>query len=199
VFSIDDNVSFCEKLQEVNIPSTVTSIGTGAFARCRALKNVELPDGLLTLNDDAFSNCEAFTEITIPGSVKNIEDDAFRGCTSLKTVVIEEGVEYIGRYAFYYCDALENVSIPSTVATIDSDAFSWCRKMQTIVIPANVTCILGQIFNQSYNIVHVYCEAESKPDNWASNWYKSLSEYKIHWANEWEYVGGVPTLKAVTE
>ncbi len=62
-------------LTEVNIPSSVTTIGNKAFYKAR-LTNVTLPDGLTTIEDNAFYYVPLQT-LDIPGSVSSIGQQAF--------------------------------------------------------------------------------------------------------------------------
>ena len=50
-------------------PSTVTSIGTGAFAYCGKLTTVIIPNSVSTIGEQAFQACDAITSIVIPTNV----------------------------------------------------------------------------------------------------------------------------------
>lgn len=86
------------------IPSSVTSIGDGAFAGCTALSSVVIPDGVTSIGDRAFEGCTALTSIVIPDSVTSIGDHAFYGCTSLRSVVIPDGITSIEEFTFCGCN-----------------------------------------------------------------------------------------------
>ena len=68
------------------IPSSVTSIGEGAFSRCTSLKEIVIPSSVTSIGDDAFGGCMSLTEIIIPNSVTSIGNSAFGDCTSLKEI-----------------------------------------------------------------------------------------------------------------
>lgn len=53
------------KLKEILIPSSVKSIGSGAFYMCYSLKNVSIGNGIQAINSYAFSSCDALETITI--------------------------------------------------------------------------------------------------------------------------------------
>lgn len=52
----------CEKLKgHLIIPSTIKEISEGVFAYCSSLENVSIPSSVTTINIRAFSNCKGFT------------------------------------------------------------------------------------------------------------------------------------------
>ena len=66
-----------------HIPSTVTSIGNGAFGYCRQLTNVEIPDSVTDIGKSAFEGCFNLENIKIPSSVTSVLEHAFHYCNSL--------------------------------------------------------------------------------------------------------------------
>ena len=76
------------------IPSSVTSIGNGAFGYCTSLESVMIPDSIASIGVFAFSNCYALTSVTIPKSVTSIGSFAFALCNKLKAVTIPNGLKY---------------------------------------------------------------------------------------------------------
>ena len=59
------------------IPSSVTSIGIGAFSGCFNLTDVTIPEGVTSIGDYAFEYCPNLSSVTIPSSVSSIGDYAF--------------------------------------------------------------------------------------------------------------------------
>ena len=57
----------CRKLEEVEIPQGVTTIGSYAFHRCHALKRIVLPPSVEELGDCVFLYCDSLTEARISG------------------------------------------------------------------------------------------------------------------------------------
>ena len=114
------------------IPTSVTSIGDGAFYKCNSLTSIEIPAGVTSIGDDAFYYCISLTSIEIPASVTSIGDYAFSGCTSLTSIVIPSGVTSIGDSAFRYCTSLTSIVIPAGVTSIGDKAFSYCSKLTDV-------------------------------------------------------------------
>lgn len=71
VISIGDKAfCFCNSLESITIPNSVTSIGEGAFNGCTNLESITIPDSLTFIGDEAFSGCESLS-ITFHESMKN--------------------------------------------------------------------------------------------------------------------------------
>ena len=105
------------------IPSSVTSIGQGAFLSCTGLTGVTIPSSVTSIGSSAFSYCTALTGVTIPSSVTSIGTYAFQGCTALTGVTIPSSVTSIGSYAFYNCTTLATIAFMGNAPTEGSNAF----------------------------------------------------------------------------
>ena len=75
----------------MNIPSSVTAIGSKAFYGCTNLTEINIPDGVTEIGGLAFYRCE-FTEVTIPASVTKIGARAFVHCTYIQSVTFDDPV-----------------------------------------------------------------------------------------------------------
>lgn len=97
--------SYNGEIKSVIIEKGITGIRTpespppmpGAFAGCKNLTNVIIPNGFLSIGDEAFAGCTNLTVITIPDSVTDIGDDAFGGCNNLTVCCSADS--YAARYA----------------------------------------------------------------------------------------------------
>lgn len=96
-------------IERIKVSNQVKKIEHGAFAICRNLKNVELPEGLESLGIDAFGECIELQFIELPSTLKNIDRGVFWRCTNLQKIEIPAGVESIGEYVFFHCDSLKDV------------------------------------------------------------------------------------------
>ena len=135
---------------EVVIPSeidgkTVTSIDDDAFRNNEKLKSVKLPDALIGIGVEAFAFCKSLESVNIPEGIKDFSP-AFRGCEKLKTVVIPVGVERIDQGMFSDCISLENVTLPNSLKIIDGGAFENCISLKSISIPNGVAEIGANAF-----------------------------------------------------
>lgn len=86
----------CNNLVEVRLPSTLKTIGWGAFFGDNSLRKIDLPNGVTEIGICAFGNCSNLSNINIPKSVVKIGASAFTECNNLfkleiaKTVDIEK-------------------------------------------------------------------------------------------------------------
>ena len=69
-----------------SIPTSVTSINTGAFADCRSLTSIAIPESVVYIGYEAFSGCNSLTSVVIPNSVTSIGYDAFAWCERLTDI-----------------------------------------------------------------------------------------------------------------
>eukprot|EP00980_Cylindrotheca_fusiformis_P012505 scaffold3073_cov66-Cylindrotheca_fusiformis.AAC.20 len=133
-----DNGAFlgCASLRKVVFCSVSTKLGEAAFANCRGLLSVELPEkGFQVIESDLFSACESLTTVKIPSSVIKIGEDAFYRCRSLTSIDFPIGLVEIGVGCFHGCLSLETLRIPSTVSSIGYGAFEHCTGLKYIILP----------------------------------------------------------------
>lgn len=69
------------------------------------MSNINIPDSVSVIGSMAFFNCTNLTDISIPDSVNEISSGTFFNCSKLKNVDIPKSVTYIEEYAFGYDDA----------------------------------------------------------------------------------------------
>ena len=122
----------------------VANIGYKAFAECRSLTSVSIPDNVTSIGDNAFAGCSSLTSVNIPDGVRSIGVAVFAGC-SLTSVKIPNSVTSIGDYAFSFC-RLSSVNIPSSVTSIGEYAFFECNSLTSVSIPNSVKSISKSTF-----------------------------------------------------
>lgn len=140
----------------ITVPEGITEIISPlAFANMSTLKTVNLPSTLTTIGYGAFSN-SGIESIVIPASVtiiqeapsSNVNYGLFSGCTSLKSVEIQGNWDAIPDYTFYNCTALETVKFPASVTAIGNQAFQDCSALKTVDL-SNIETIGEQAFRES--------------------------------------------------
>ena len=92
---------FSKVTKKIVIGSQVTFIPRDAFEDFENITSLELPEGLMTIQDYAFSGCEKLQNLKLPVSLRRIENSAFSRC-GFEKIEIPESVERIGDYAFGY-------------------------------------------------------------------------------------------------
>ena len=162
-------LSFCNQIQSVTIPESVTSIGKSAFehcsnldsliingvatsmigayafASCTSLTSLSLVGSFQTIGDSAFVNC-GMTSLTIDATITSIEKYAFssRFLTSLS---LTGNVQKIGDYAFANCTSLTSLSLTGNVQKIGDHAFDSCSSLYTVTLPKSLTSIGSYAFD----------------------------------------------------
>lgn len=141
------------KLQTVSIPTSVVSIGFGAFQGCSNLREVNIPSSVKEIGHRAFQDCEGLTSLTLPTNLWWLGYLAFSGCTGLKDsdIVIPDKVEIFFLSTFYGCG------------------------LSSLTIGKGVKCILRR--NMNYNYVNVYNGIQPY-DNSINDYYADNIQYE---------------------
>lgn len=109
--------------------STVTAIGSGAFAGNSDIRTVSIPSSVTQIGQEAFADCSSLTSVSLPSSLELIGIGAFYGCSDLTSVSIPNGTKTIGDEAFAQCNSLNSIIIPASVTSISDDAFDGCDSL----------------------------------------------------------------------
>jgi hypothetical protein len=120
-----------------SIKSVQYEIGRLAFAECKALVSVELPDTTVSIGNGAFMDCSALPTLVIPESVTEIGDSAFADCVNLSTITIPSQVKVIEEAVFKGCKSLINITLPAGLTAIEAHAFQGCASLKTLLLPSN--------------------------------------------------------------
>ena len=159
----------CSSLTNITLGDKVQSIGYGAFGLCSALETVTLGKNLTEIGYSAFSGCSSLKSIQIPDKVKTLQYETFFNCTSLTEVVLHNGITEIGNGCFSGCTSLTKFNLPAEIAVIGENVFSNCSNLTSVIIPKSVTSIGFGAFASCSGLT-IYCEAESQPSGWDSEW-----------------------------
>ena len=143
------------KLTSVEIPSSVSTIGYGAFYGCSGLTSISIPEGVTSIGTYTFYGCCGLTNVIIPEGVARIGDNSFRGCSGLNSIIIPEGVIYIGSHAFQGCTGITSIILPDGVIRIGNQAFRGCSNITSINIPEGLTTIGGLAFYGCSNLKEI--------------------------------------------
>lgn len=103
----------------------VTRINVSAFAECREITKIILPQTITEIGRSAFIDCSNLKEIELPSTVRSIGACAFQSCTSLQKIAIPKNKELhvIPNRLFSACPALQAVYLPDTIIRIEANAF----------------------------------------------------------------------------
>ena len=138
-------------LISVSIPENVNSIGNGAFA-WTSLTEIAFPATVTSVGNEVMQDCKNLTTVTLSGQTA-IGDNAFKGCTSLTQITLPAGLQTIGANAFDG-SGLTEINIPETVTSIGSYAFAR-TSLNTANIPASVQSLGGGLFSECMQLSSV--------------------------------------------
>jgi len=114
----------------LTIPSEIDGmvvkyIGRKAFANT-SIKNVTMPNSIISIGDMAFYNCTGLTTVTLPSDLETIGDNAFLGCALNCTVQIGASVNEIGETAFGGCNAVFDVAAENQrYSSVDGSLYNY--------------------------------------------------------------------------
>lgn len=124
-------------LTKVILPSTIASIGYGAFWGCTALSFINLPSSIHSISAFAFKNCSSLTSITIPSSITYIDESTFENCSGLISVNIPSLVNSIGKNAFGQINA--SIKVDSNNSEYSDREGILYNKSQTTLIQCPIS------------------------------------------------------------
>ena len=141
-----------ELVTDVVIPSSVSVIKDYTFYGAKFLKNITIPDSVVSIGYFAFKGCDdlnvvkiedlsAWCNINFSASYGNplyFADELYINNELVTEVVIPSSVSVIKDRTFYGAKFLKNITIPDSVVSIGNYAFSECSGLTSITIPDSV-------------------------------------------------------------
>ena len=105
------------------IPKSAERIGRCAFANNTYLKEIEIPDSIIAIEEAPFVNLQV-TRLDIPSSVKEFGNFPFSNMEYLQTIVMaDSGLEELPYGAFHNDKSLKNVTLPTSLVRTGNYAF----------------------------------------------------------------------------
>ncbi len=120
----------CKDVTSVIIPDTVTSIGLGAFFRS-GITSIEIPDSVTTTGGAVFSKCSSLESVKLSANM-----------TELKAGNINtETYSSVGSGFFLECSKLKTVENLDKITTIGERAFYKCSSFESLKLTTATTSI----------------------------------------------------------
>ena len=161
----NDETAGNNSLISVDIPNSVTNIGSSAFSGCRGLTSITIPNNVTSIREYTFMECRGLTSITLPNSVKSIGHEAFSGCFGLTSITIPNSVTSIGDGAFANCGGLTTILVDESnqvydsrencnaiIHSSDNVLISGCKNT---IIPNNVNSINKYAFKGCHSLTSI--------------------------------------------
>ena len=137
-------------LKEVNLPNSITVIGSEAFYYLTNLETVNLPTSLESIGSNAFDHCTRLQEIDLSSleHLRSIGGNAFQSCSAIPvSLTLPSSLEYIGYNAFE-STGVTSVDFSNTALNeIESYAFSDCAITGDLSFPATLSSIGNNAFD----------------------------------------------------
>lgn len=133
------------ELADAVIPAGALKIQKSMFFNCGALKKVDLPDSLVSIEDYAFADCGSLSgALDLRGmELLQIGTSAFENCREIPSVALPESLLELGGAAFAGCAALSRVTVPADghLVRLGDHCFRDCVRLERIYLPAGVTYV----------------------------------------------------------
>lgn len=112
-------LDYADQIVTLKVEAGVTGLGKNLLRATTNLKNVSLPNTLLSIGENAFRGCSQLESITIPGSVTNLGRTSFYDDKALQNFVWENDPGNVGGYEmgdWIFCNAqLKVLKLPASV------------------------------------------------------------------------------------
>ena len=186
VSAIGPAALFLSPVEEVILPGTIKSIGTGAFSHCFKLERISLPKSCVNIGDGAFYGCTALESMQLPFGVTCVGESTFVMCESLMSIDIPVSVTNIGYMAFMGCKSLKELHLPPKLSYLGGGSFSLCTSLVDVKIPASVEKLEPCIFQGCSNLVSV--TIQRKYESPAGSFRNCPRLEKVHGLNKFEEI-----------
>ena len=129
----------CTGITSIEIPNSVTNIGSNAFRDCTSLTSIEIPNSVTSIGSNTFRGCTGLRSIDIPNSVENIGESAFADCSNLNDIYVTCGDLERVKQLLYNDSRVKYVPIPYTI--IINAINGNVRIPQNVCEPSELTAI----------------------------------------------------------
>ncbi len=162
---IEDHAFYsCTMLAELRLPEGLTYIGPWAFAWDRILGQEDttlgLPSSLQTIGTGAFAFVNHHKNLNIPANVTSIGDFAFMCDYYMNNLTFSPGDKKltIGKAAFFGDNHMRSVDLSNRVAQIDRCAFAGCEMLEEAYFGDKIDTIEGRAFTSLDNAMKIAVE-----------------------------------------
>ncbi len=130
----------------VSIPGSidglqVSVIGSNCFEWNDFVSEVQIPDGVICIEDSAFIFCQNLKSLSFPDTLRTIGQEAFGGCSNLLNIYIPRGLTEIKPYAFSMCEKIQKIEVDkaNTVFRVVDGMLINTRGKTVVVCQKNLT------------------------------------------------------------
>ena len=163
-------------VENIFIPSSVNTIESGAFAGCKSLTSIDIPESVTYVGTNAFYDTGWYDSqsdgllsmgnwilgykgeepkglLSIPEGTIGVAGGAFSGLLDLTSVTMSNSVKYICDGAFSGCKNLTTVNLSNNLISLGG--FYDCTSLTSITIPNSVTTISNYAFSGCTGLTNI--------------------------------------------
>ena len=148
-------------IAEVNLPSKLESIGDYAFASTYKIENITIPSGVTSVgtcafyyacqktgfvNGDMDTSQELYGTLTLPARWPSMAERAFGSNFFRHGLTVPAGTTQITNRAFYGCRFQGGLSLPDGLKSVGDEAFSDCAFTGSLILPESLTDVGYGVF-----------------------------------------------------
>ncbi len=130
------------------------------YINSELVENLIIPSNITTIKQYAFNYCGSIVSVSISDSVTRIEKEAFACCANLERIDFGTKVSYIGNRAFAG-GVYTNLILPDNVSSICDGAFS-NDNLCNVTLGCGVSSIGNDAFKSS-KLLNIYCRPTTPP------------------------------------
>ena len=119
---------------EYVVPASVRKIHASAFASCKNLSKITLPEGLTAIEDYTFYECWGLADVVFPKSLETIGKFAFDG-TILQFLTFDKALKSIGDHAFDRSSMVEVMLLGSVPPVLGESVFGGDMGYTRLYVP----------------------------------------------------------------
>lgn len=124
----------CDNLKTIELPYGLERIERLCFGN-GGLTAIDIPDTVTWIGSACFDDCENLERIHLPTGITDLKSCTFWACCSLPEIIIPEGVKTINSFCFECCDHLTRVELPTTLTRISNGSFAGCEMLNDVQLP----------------------------------------------------------------
>lgn len=161
VVGCDENLTFRQMgITGVTIKACANTIPSQFLYGISSLSNINIENGITSIEATAFADCYSISAVSIPTSVKTICASVFSNCVNLSSISLGENIDYVHVRAFSNCLNLTNavISCKKVGATFPEDAelpYKSDGTFRRYYCDDGLTELFGGVFEDCINLTSV--------------------------------------------
>lgn len=187
VFSSEDGVLFNKdkttlllvpvaKKGDYTVPSTVTTIDTGAF-NYSTLTSVTVGGNVKLLSHGAFSS-SGISGITLEEGIEVIDSYCFANCYNLTSLKIPSGVKKVGGAFVEECDNIKEIEFGDNIGELESSVINKIESLEKLTFGSNIKNISPTAF---YDLLKIETLNVKELESWIS--VQATSDYQTDYSD----------------